>query len=297
MPVALAESTGTAAFTCAPATSAVVSWNCAANDGALEVRVGDAQHWFTQRMPLARWSVSARRSHSPREAGVHIDIDTIVSDSPFTRVDVQSDRECTAIALSTPFADGERASRYHSEDAHDLLVPERTQYVVEGVRTWCSAASTSMLLAYHARRMMHDAWNLDVATVAARVRDDAYSGTGNWTFNTALAGALGLRGFVAHLRDFEHARRFIRAALPLAISYSWTGDELPGAPIEHSEGHIAVLRGFTSKGDPILNDPAAPGVCVTYPRAALERLWTRHGAIAYVIAPADRTDLLELANA
>ena len=296
MPLQIAESTSAAAFCCAPATRAVVSWNCAAEDGALEVRVGDDARWFTPRLPLAAWSAHGRRSFSPREAGVQIEIDTIVSEQPFTRIEVQSDRACTAIAMTTPFAGAERTSIYPSEDAHDLLVPERTQYVVEGVRTWCSAASTSMLLGYHARRMMHGAWNLDVATVAARVRDDAYEGTGNWTFNMALAGALGLRGVVAYLRDFEHARRFIRAAIPLAISYAWNGDELPGAPIEHSEGHIAVLRGFTSKGDPILNDPAAAGVRVTYPRAALERLWTRHGAIAYIVAPADRTDLLELAK-
>ena len=297
MPLQLRADTNLAAFACAPATRGVVAWNSHTPAGAIEVRAGERSEWFTPWLPLASWESDKRRSHSPPDGSVHIDIDTIISERPFTSVEVRCDPVCDAIALATPYGDGARLSAYPSEDSHDLLVPERTQYVVEGVRTWCSAASTSMLLAYHARRMMHDAWNLDVASVAARVYDEAYAGTGNWTFNMALAGALGLRGIVAYLRDFEHARRFIRAALPLAISYSWNAAELPGAPLDHSAGHIAVLRGFTSKGDPILNDPASPEVRMIYPRHALERLWTGHGGVAYIIAPRDRTDLLELANA
>jgi len=45
------------------------------------------------------------------------------------------------------------------------------------------------------------------------------------------------------------------------------------------------LRGFTAAGDCVVNDPAAPGVSVVYPRAAIEALWQRNEGIAYVIAP------------
>jgi hypothetical protein len=77
----------------------------------------------------------------------------------------------------------------------------------------------------------------------------------------------------------------IERNIPLVLSYAWAAGELPGAPLEHSAGHLAVLCGFTGNGDCAMNDPAAPRVRVVYPRAALERLWQRNGAIAYVIAP------------
>jgi hypothetical protein len=69
----------------------------------------------------------------------------------------------------------------------------------------------------------------------------------------------------------------------------WKVGELSGAPIPSSEGHLMVLVGFDAKGNPVMNDPAAPtdaGVRRTYPRAAFEKLWLTHsGGLSYVIAP------------
>jgi len=52
-----------------------------------------------------------------------------------------------------------------------------------------------------------------------------------------------------------------------------------------------VLRGFTSKGDPIVNDPAAwanNGVRRVYDRAQFERAWLRGSeGTVYVIHPSD----------
>ena len=275
---------------CAPAQRAVVSWNSASPAGTIEVRPHDDGGALCDWLPLATWAPGARRSFSPAAGGVRIDTDVIVSERPFSALAVRmSGAAPDALALATPFP-AQRSSAYPGEDSHDLLVPERSQYAREGERGWCSAASTSMLLGYYARRLLNDAWNLDVPTVAAAVFDGAYNGTGNWTFNMALAGSLGLRAFVAYLHDFEHARRLIRLGVPLAISYSWREGELDGAPIAQSDGHLAVLRGFTTTGDPILNDPAAAAIRVTYPRAQLEPLWTRGGGVAYVVVPPDRAD-------
>jgi hypothetical protein len=129
------------------------------------------------------------------------------------------------------------------------------------------------------------------------VRDESYGGTGNWAFNAALAGALGLRGAVAHLRDLAHAAHFIHAGIPIALSFAWKAAELPGAPVERSDGHIAVLCGFSERRDPIVNDPAQPGVTTTYHHDAFERAWRTHGAIAYLVAPTTRSDeLMQIAN-
>ncbi|MBV8531779.1 MAG: C39 family peptidase, partial [Candidatus Eremiobacteraeota bacterium] len=107
----------------------------------------------------------------------------------------------------------------------------------------------------------------------------------NWSFNVAFSGRLGLRAVVAHLRGLDHAQRLIERNLPLAISYSWGAGELPGAPLDHSDGHLVVLRGFTRNGDCAINDPAAPNVRVVYPRSAVERIWQRNNGVAYVVAP------------
>jgi hypothetical protein len=117
------------------------------------------------------------------------------------------------------------------------------------------------------------------------VFDRAYNGTGNWAVNVAFSGRLGLRGVVAHVGNFERAQRLIERNIPIVLSYAWAPGELPGAPLESSAGHLAVLCGFAGDGDCAMNDPAAPHVRVVYPRSALERLWQRSGAIAYVVAP------------
>ena len=135
--------------------------------------------------------------------------------------------------------------------------------------------------------MIHAFFGIDrpVSETARAVFDRAYNGTGNWSFNVAYSGRLGLCGVVAHFRNLDHAQRLIERNVPIAISYSWREGELPGAPLAHSDGHLVVLCGFTRDGDCVVNDPAAPNVRVVYPRNAIERLWQRNEGVAYVIAP------------
>ena len=99
-----------------------------------------------------------------------------------------------------------------------------------------------------------------VAETAREVFDRAYNGTGNWAFNVAYSGRLGFRAVVAHLCNLDHAQRLIERNLPPAISYSWSEGELPGAPLDRSDGRLAVLCGFTRDGDCAINDPAAANV-------------------------------------
>ncbi|MBI0445814.1 peptidase C39 family protein [Deinococcus sp. DB0503] len=162
-------------------------------------------------------------------------------------------------------------------------VPQRSQMLYPGGgEVWCSPTSVSMILAQHGV-------NVTVPQAAAGTFDRAYGGTGNWPFNTAYAGALGLRAFVTRLPNLAEAERYTAAGLPLAVSLGWKKGELPGAPIPSSDGHLMVLVGFDTQGNPVVNDPAAPtdvGVRRTYPRAAFERQWLTHsGGLSYVIAP------------
>ena len=172
-------------------------------------------------------------------------------------------------------------------------MPLRSQYVdaFPAERGWCTAASIAMLAGTFGVPASVD-------EVAAAIYDSAYKGTGNWTFAAAYAGAAGLAGAAAYLRDLVNVERFVAAGLPLALSISWNEGSLPGAPLGHSDGHILVVRGFDANGDVIVNDPAQPAVRHVYERAAFARAWLDHGGVALLLAPPERIDdLLRCANA
>jgi hypothetical protein len=260
-----------------PVRGGVLSWNTYAPAGRIEFRLLRAHSPATDWLDYAQWQPSGAKSFSPSHQGVDVDVDVLTAEQPFDGIEVRArEVEFNLVAFSSPA--GARASLPYARNALILDVPARGQYV-DGERGWCSPASLSMIHAYHGI-------DRSVAQTARAVFDRAYNGTGNWAFNVAFSGSLGLRGVVAHLRNLDHAQRLIESSLPLAISYSWGSGELPGAPLDHCDGHLVVLCGFTADGDCAINDPAAPNVRVVYPRAALERIWQRNDGIAYVVAPA-----------
>lgn len=217
-----------------------------------------------------------------------VETDVITATQPFDGIEVRAAGvPFTLLGLATPVHN--QPSNAFAGAPPLLPVAPRSQYVVERERGWCSPTSLSMLNAYHG----HD---LEVETTARGVFDSAYNGTGNWAFNVAFSGSLGLSAVVAYLRNLDHARVLLAAGLPMALSYSWKDGELPGAPIEQSDGHLVVLCGFTASGDCIVNDPAAPGLQVTYPRDALEFVWLRNKGVAFIVGRPD-TDFESVVNA
>lgn len=261
-----------------PARTGVLSWNTHAPSGRLAFRLLRARRPASEWLDHAEWRPGGTKSFSPDHDGTHVDVDVIRAGQPFDGVEVRArDVEFELLAFSSPVRTG--PSLPYARDALILDVPPRSQYAeANGERGWCSPATLAMIHAFHG--IDHS-----VAQTARAVFDRAYNGTGNWSFNVAYSGRLGFRAVVAHLRNLDHAQRLIERNLPLAISYSWGAGELPGAPLEHSDGHLAVLCGFTQNGDCAINDPAAPNVRVAYPRAAIERIWQRNDGVAYVVAP------------
>lgn len=172
-----------------------------------------------------------------------------------------------------------------------LDVPQYSQMIYpDGGNVWCSPTSVAMALAY---------WGQPAGPVEARVRaavagvfDWVYDGHGNWPFNTAYAAAYGMEAYVARFTGLVQAEAWLAAGVPLLMSVSWGQDELDGAPIPSSAGHLVVLVGFDGNGDPIVNDPAAAGnegVRRTYRRKQFERLWLEHtGGTVYLIYPQGR---------
>jgi hypothetical protein len=269
---------GTATLYFEPARAGVLSWNTYADSGTIAFRLLRAHVPATAWLDYARWHPGGSTSFSPTHEGTIVDVDVIASDQLFDGIEVRArDVHFNLIAFATTV----RCTRSHpyARSAYILDVPAHSQYVTEGERGWCSPTALSMLHAYHGIEV-------PIEETARAVFDRAYNGTGNWSFNVAYSGRLGLRGVVAYLRNFDHAQRLIERNIPVAISYSWGDGELPGAPLERSDGHLAVLTGFVENGDAAVNDPAAPGVRVVYPRTALETIWQRGGGVAYVVAPA-----------
>ena len=277
-----------------PAREGVLSWNTFAESGTLALRLLRAHAPATPWLTHVEWSAEGRRSFSPQHGAenspdrVRVEVDVIRSAQPFDGIEVRAPGvQFNAVAFATPVRN--EPSMPYIGEARILDVPARSQYVVEGERGWCSPTSLSMLNAYHGI-------DYDVPATARAVFDRAYNGTGNWSFNVAFSGNLGLRAAVVYLRNLDHAQRLIEAGIPIAISYSWSGDELPGAPLDHSDGHLVVLCGFTANGDCAVNDPAAPNLRVVYPRAALERVWQRNNGVAYAVAPVG-LDFIPIVNA
>lgn len=263
-----------------PVRGGVISWNTYAPSGTLRFRIlragSAASAWYN----YAQWQPSGRKSFSPtsdRDA-VSVDTDVLQAEQPFDGVELLADGvDFNLLAFAAPSRTS--PSLPYTRGAMILDVPARSQFILPEERGWCSAASLAMVNAYHGI-------DRPVEDTARAVLDRAYNGTGNWAFNTAYSGSLGLHAAVAYLQNLDHAARLIERNLPVVISYSWREGELPGAPLPHSDGHLVVLRGFTENGDCAINDPAAPTVRVVYPRDAIEAIWQRNNGVAYVIAPA-----------
>jgi hypothetical protein len=174
-----------------------------------------------------------------------------------------------------------------------LAVPECSQEVYpDGGEVWCSPTSTQMALGY---------WG-EPGSCADRelpavdgVFDWIYDGHGNWPFNTAYAATKGLEGYVARFTSMAQLETWVKAGVPVVISYAWKKSELDGASIGSSNGHLAVVVGFDAAGNPVVNDPAEPAgndeVQRTYDRAQLETLWLEHsGGTVYLMYPAGNAE-------
>ncbi|HXH79180.1 peptidase C39 family protein [Nocardioides sp.] len=163
-----------------------------------------------------------------------------------------------------------------------------------GGEAWCSPTSIAMVLAYYG---LQPGPFTDITTghadpqvdhTARLVYDHSYDGTGNWAFNTAYASTLTAGdSYVTRLQDLRAAESFIAAGVPLVASVAFGRNQLTGAPITSSNGHLLVIVGFEADGDVVVNDPAGASngaVRRVYDRDELEDLWLNAtGGIVYVI--------------
>ncbi len=167
----------------------------------------------------------------------------------------------------------------------ELAVPQRCQLDYEGGNVWCSPTSVSMVLAHWATVLGRDEMVWTVPDLAAAVFDPGWNGTGNWPFNTAVAGSYpGMRGYVVRLLEVSDLEAFVAQGIPVTVSVAYS--VLKGTPSRRNDGHLIVCVGFTEDGDIIVNDPAKKGVVRwAYDRERFIAAWQRSRNTAYLIYP------------
>ncbi len=163
-----------------------------------------------------------------------------------------------------------------------LALPRRSQIALNAPhsRDICSPVSLSMVLAGLGKRC-------PALHAAAAVRDAARGIYGNWFFNTAYAGSLGLHSVLTRLNSLDEARAYLEAGVPVTASLTFGPGELRGAPLKRTSGHLMVITGFAANGDVVVNDPAAPEdrtVERVYGRGQFEKAWLGNKfGLAYIV--------------
>ena len=125
---------------------------------------------------------------------------------------------------------------------------------------------------------------------ARLVFDHSYDGTGNWAFNTAYASTLTTGdAYVTRLPDLRAAEDYIVAGVPLVASVAFGRNQLTGAPISASNGHLMVIVGLRGRRRRRRQRPGGrhnAAVRRVYDRDEFEDIWINaSGGVVYVINP------------
>ncbi|MGC8864024.1 MAG: peptidase C39 family protein [Armatimonadota bacterium] len=289
---------------------AIISWNASTLPGSylniyLQAKIDDQWTpwyrmglWNRDGRPQTRTSFKGQEDERAR-----VDTDTLILKKPAQALRARVEL-CTvdgsvyptlrflAVSVTDTTKPRPDPRPYRRAWGVDLNVPELCQLSVEGGRPWCSPTSTAMVLGYWARKLKRPELAVGITETAHGVFDEAWGGTGNWTFNTAFAGEFeGIRAYVTRFESISEIERLIAKGVPVIVSLNY--NKLNRRKTEVSMGHLMVVRGFTRSGNPIFNDPWAhldrgQKVRKIFKRADLERAWLgsdgSHGTV-YVIAP------------
>lgn len=299
---------------------AIISWNASTAPGSylrvfLSARVADKwTSWYnmgvwnttgcatprtslkSQQDDLARVDTDILILKSPANAiRLRVELDPgIVGASPVVRflsICTTNTRNNTPASTSTPpgIAWGK-----------ELDVPQLCQLSIEGGSSWCSPTSVAMVLGYWAKRLNRPELAVSITQAASGIYDEAWGGTGNWTFNTAYAGEFsGIRAFVTRFETIAQIERWVLKGVPVIVSLDY--NKLNRRNTSKTMGHLVVVLGFTHSGNPIINDPWAhldkgDKVRKIFTRTDLERSWLgqqgSYGTV-YLIYPEELASQLE----
>lgn len=277
---------------------AVVSWNFIPENGVqaeIEVRVktaGGESRWYQMGAWALDGKVGFRRSiKGQSDAIATVDTDTLILKVPATGYEIRviSNGNLPPKSVSISLSNSQTAiadvSPFQEAWGKLLDVKKRAQGNYPNGGVLCSPTSTSMLLSYWSEQLGKPELDHDVPDVVQGVFDPNWGGTGNWPFNMAYAGSQpGLRAIVGRFSDINQIERLVAAGYPVATSIAYgflkglghhTGDD----------GHLVVIVGFDSEGNPIFNDPGIHEVRKTYKRADFLAAWNDSHGTVYLVFP------------
>ncbi len=282
---------------------AVVSWNTTHSE-PLTIRArprwkGETGPWYT----LAHWSQDTNASPrtsipGQRDSLAHVDTDTLVADVPATGIEIEVVVTTASLRLPADLRMGVSLLGKGSTEpvpapftnawGRQISLPIRSQAdFPEGIHSWCSPTSVSMVLSGWGDRLSRPDLLQDVPQVARGVHDPGWPGTGNWSFNVAYAGQhSGVSACVVRLAGMADLERWIAAGFPVTTSVSYA--QLKGAEKPRvGDGHLVIVSGFTASGDVRVHDPGVrrERVVRTFPRADFSRAWDHSSRTAYLIWP------------
>lgn len=288
-----------------PWREAVLSWNTASN-ACLTARArpiwkGESGPWYN----LGHWCPDTNDGPrtsvgNQRDSIARVETDTLVLELPAEAIELEftfnTPRPPADLRLGVSLL-GSTNQLPTTPPAHrkawgrslDLPVRSQAEYP-EGINSWCSPSSLSMILSYWANTLDRPDLLQDVPLVARSVHDPGWPGTGNWTFNTAYAGHhQGLSACVARLSGLPDLELWIEAGFPVATSISYS--LLKGLPQPTpGDGHLVVVSGFTTDGQVRIHDPGVrrERVIKTVSRADFDRAWAHSSRTAYLVWPSNR---------
>jgi hypothetical protein len=143
----------------------------------------------------------------------------------------------------------------------------------------CSPTCVSMVLGLWHRP--HD-W----LALTEECRDPATGTYGIWPLAVAAAARRGCIGAVELFDDWREPLAVLERGIPLIASIRFEPDELPGAPLPRSNGHLVAVYGADPERIRVC-DPAAGAdeVRRSYPADAFSGAWLRHRGAAYILPP------------
>jgi len=284
-----------------PFTEVIPSWNIKGSVKSrftIELRgkrFGTSTAWYR----MADWTLDATANprtsvNGQKDDDAIVSTDTVIFKRPMDAVDIRitsvvapGERPILDLVTAT-FSDVrlDEPSSPKKSEAWGKVIPMAKRYqnrYPDGHRL-CSPTSTSMLLQEAAKRTGLPV-DRDVPAVVPGLYDSGYEGAGNWSFNAAFYGQFeGLTGYVSRFGSIADLEQFVAKGIPLAVSVDL--NRLKGTPKPVDSGHLVVLVGFRSNGDPVFLDPAVgKEVETTYLRANFDSAWKRSTRTVYVFAP------------
>lgn len=167
-----------------------------------------------------------------------------------------------------------------------LAVPPKSQQLIPKIgHRICSPTSVAMVLNYKGNPITPE-------EVAQLVKDHGADLYGNWSYNVAVAGALGHEAYVAYM-SLEDVKSLLKSGHPIVASVTVKEeselDHLPkkadGTSITYPDGHLLVITGL-GKHDGrhvvYVNDPAASSdeqVARYYDLQQFMNVWKRVGYV------------------